>query len=74
MKRDNQDMRGDELKGNFNRYELQQIDQSNTKMYKIERILRKRTRFGKEQVLVKWLGRPSKFKSWIPKSSIKDIK
>ncbi|XP_071138385.1 uncharacterized protein [Mytilus edulis] len=63
-----------ELKGSFYRYEIQKIDQSKTKLYKIEKIVRKRKLDGKDQVLVKWLGWPIKFNSWIFKNSIKDIK
>lgn len=80
MKRDKQDiyrlkdMMGDELKGTFYRYEPQKINKSNSKMYKIEKIIKKRKLTGKEQVLVKWLGWSSKFNSWIMKKSIKDIK
>ncbi|CAG2232029.1 unnamed protein product [Mytilus edulis] len=80
FKRENQDIYklkdtlNDDVKGSFYRYEVQKIDQSQKKLYKIETILKTRKVVGKEQVLVKWLGWPSKFNSWILKKSIKDIK
>lgn len=80
FRRENQDIYklkdtlDDEVKGTFYRYELQKIDQSKKKMYKIEKILKNRRADGKEQALVKWLGWPTKFNSWIFKNSIKDIK
>lgn len=80
IKRDNQDiyklkdMLDNEIKGTFYRQELQNIDKSNTDMYKIEKIIKKRRYDRKEQVLVKWLGWPSKFNSWVFKNVVKDIK
>lgn len=80
FRRENQDIYklkdtlDDEVKGTFYRYELQKKDQSKKKMYKIEKILKNRRVDGKEQALVKWLGWPTKFNSWIFKNSIKDIK
>ncbi|CAC5421901.1 unnamed protein product [Mytilus coruscus] len=80
FKRDKQDMYRlkdmleDEVKGSFYRYELQNIYKNNTELFKIEKIMKKRRSAGKEQVLVKWLGWPSKFNSWVFKYSVKDIK
>ena len=62
------DDHGEELIGSFYSQELQRVGEK--EVYRIEEVLRERkTRRGKE-VLVKWLGYPTSFNSWIPKSNI----
>ena len=40
----------------------------------VDKIIKERKMKGKQpEVLVKWLGWPSKFNSWIPKNDVKDI-
>ena len=79
FKRGNQDLYkisdidGDNIKGTFYRYELQKIDQSETDTYKIEKIIKRKKINGIRHVLVKWLGWPAKFNSWIPERDVKDI-
>lgn len=41
--------------------------------YRIEKILGKRTRRGKREVLVKWLNHPPSFNSWIPETNIQSV-
>lgn len=80
FKRENQDIYnivdilGDDIRGTFYRYELQKIDKADTEMYKIEKIIKRRKVAGKDQVLVKWLGWPTKFNSWVSKDEVKAIK
>ncbi|CAC5422478.1 unnamed protein product [Mytilus coruscus] len=79
--RDNQDlyvledMSGEILAGSFYRYEIEKITIDDTNTYKIEKIIKKRRNKEnrKEEVLVKWLGWPSKFNSWVPQREVKDI-
>lgn len=37
-------------------------------VYKIERVIRRRVRNGRREMLVKWLLWPEKFNSWIPEA------
>ena len=53
---------GDMIKGSFYERELQMVEPP--EVYDVERILDSRTRGGKREFLVKWLGYPSSFNSW----------
>ena len=57
------DTKGEEIKGSFYEAELQKTKQE---IYRIEKVLRKRTRNGIKEVYVKWRGYSSDFNSWIP--------
>lgn len=60
------DYDGEEIKGSFYEPELQKTKQD---VYRIEKVIRKK---GK-QSLVKWLGYPIKFNSWIDTDSIQTL-
>jgi hypothetical protein len=62
----------EELKGTFYDKELQKIIKQDD-VYEVEKILKKRGRGNNVQYLVKWLGYPNKFNSWVPASQIKKI-
>lgn len=64
------DCGGEVLKGTFYDPELQQVIIDKNKVFKIEKILDRKKSGRKSQVLVKWLGWPEKFNSWV---SDKDI-
>lgn len=57
------DSKGDEIQGTFYEPELQKSKQT---IYRIERVLRKRTKNGKKEIYVKWRGYNNDFNSWIP--------
>jgi hypothetical protein len=57
------DYDGEVVKGKFYAEELQKVIKEDD-VYKIEKILKTRKRFGKTEHLVKWLGYPDKFNSW----------
>ena len=59
------DYSGEVLKGTFYPQELQKVIKTDD-VYRVEKIL-KRT---KNQALVKWLGYPDKFNSWV---NVKDL-
>ena len=63
------DYDGEELKGTFYDKELQKVIKSDD-VYEVEKILKKRGRGRNVQYLVKWLGYPNKFNSWVPASEI----
>ena len=58
--------------GYFYEGEMQKAFVNEDTVYKIENILKSRKRRGRKEVLVKWLGWPSKFNSWILESQVKD--
>ena len=64
-----EDQNKEEMKGSFYEQELQK-----TKLpeeFAIQEVLGERTRKRKKQVLVKWLGYPDSFNSWIDKRDLK---
>lgn len=68
-----QDLAKQPIKGNFYQSELQKVDKNENSMWHIEKIIRKRKLKGKMQGLVKWLGFPKKFNSWVYLDDIKDV-
>ena len=65
-----QDMKGDPIDGSFYEAELQKSTQD---MYRIEKIIKKRsTKDGNKEALVKWKG-DNKFNSWVPLSELKKL-
>jgi hypothetical protein len=62
---------GDEtLKGNFYSYELIKI---NTDVFRVEKVLKRRTNNGVPQLYVKWKGFKDLYNSWINSADIKQI-
>ena len=59
------DYDGKELKGTFYEKELQKVIKSDD-VYEVEKIIKKRGRGRNVQYLLKWLGYPNKFNSWVP--------
>jgi transposase InsO family protein len=66
------DLDNEELKGTFYEKELQKIIKEDD-VYEVEEILKKRGRGKNVHYLVKWLGYPNKFNSWVPASEINKI-
>ena len=63
------DLNGEEIKGSFYSQELQlALDDG---VYKVEKILRYRSRRGVREALVRWKGYGAKFDSWIDSKQIK---
>ncbi|MEW8547849.1 MAG: DDE-type integrase/transposase/recombinase [Candidatus Thiodiazotropha sp.] len=54
------------ITGTFYTAELQAVDKDDQSLYKIEKILKRRTVKGQKQILVHWLGYPKSYDSWIP--------
>jgi hypothetical protein len=50
------------IEGSWYRQELQKVEEPSK--WKIEKIVRRRTRNGVKEILVKWLGFPEKYNSW----------
>lgn len=61
-----EDLAGEPIEGTFYEKELQVVSFNPNDDFKIEKIIKKRG----DKVLVKWLGYPDKFNSWVSRSSI----
>ena len=60
------------IQGTFYTSELQKVIKDEKTIWRIDKILRKRKRSGKNEVLVRWLGWPKKFDSWVLEKDIKE--
>lgn len=60
---------GELLEGTFYGEELQKVVKTDD-VYKIEKVLKKRKKGRRVQYLVKWLGYPETFNSWIFKDDL----
>ena len=58
------------VKGTFYQKELQKVDSTDKDTFKVEKVLKYRGRGIKREALVKWLGWPKKFNSWIPAKNL----
>ena len=67
------DYAGEDIQGTFYEKELQRVVSGKSKTFKIEKILKTKKRRGVKYVLVKWLGWPDKFSSWVCEKDISDI-
>lgn len=55
----------------FYQPELQKVNKESDTTWKIEKIMKERKRNGVKEALVRWLGWPKKFDSWVTESDIK---
>ena len=67
------DWNNEQISGRFYENELQKVYVDENTTYKIDQIIRKRTRKGNREVLVRWVGYSSKFDSWVKESELIDI-
>jgi hypothetical protein len=64
------DWAGDEVIGTFYESELQDVNVDDDTEYHIDKVLKKRGRGGRREVLVRWLHWPEKYDSWIPERDV----
>lgn len=67
------DYDGEKIDGTFYTQELQKIIIGENKTYKVERILSSKKQGKKNFLLVKWVGWPDKFNTWLLKENLVDI-
>ena len=60
------------VEGTFYEQEIQAVNVDQSTEYHIEKILKRRTRNKRKEVLVRWLHWPKKYDSWILESDVKD--
>ena len=66
------DWDGERVDGTFYEPELQPMTIDPTTEYRVEKILKRRVRNKRKEVLVRWLHWPKKYDSWIPEADVKD--
>ena len=59
------DEQNESITGWFYPQELLKVYVPNDKTYKIEKVLKRRKRHGKDEIFVQWRGYPKKFNSWV---------
>lgn len=64
------DLAGEDIAGTFYEQELQLVDKPDT--FRVAETLRERRRRGVKEYLVRWLGYPSSFNSWVSERDITD--
>ena len=67
------DFNGNSIKGTFYKEELQRVYKDENSEYKTEKILKKRKRNGKTQYLVRWVGYPSEFDSYVNEEDVRNL-
>ena len=65
-----QDLAGDPIEGIFYDQELTKIRVENDKEFLVEKVLKKT----KKEALVKWLGYPESFNSWVPLNKLRRLR
>ena len=68
------DFTGEKIIGTFYESELSSVTASKNPLYRIEKIIMQRKRKGKVEYLVKWVGWPEKFNSYVTKKELSAIK
>ena len=66
------DWDGERVDGTFYEPELQPVTIDPTTEYRVEKILKRRVRNKRKEVLVRWLHWPKKYDSWIREADVKD--
>jgi hypothetical protein len=65
------DWNSEPIEGRFYEAELQKV--VDTGEYRIEKVLKTRTRKGQKEALVKWHGWPEQYNQWLPANSLQEV-
>jgi len=68
-----EDLRGQEIEGQFHTEELVPVRITKQTTYKIDKILNKRVRRGLLEYLVRWEGYSADFDSWVPAGNMQYV-
>lgn len=68
------DLMNEPVKGSFYTEELKKVDANEDTLYRINKVIRYRTKNNQREALVSWAGYPDKFNSYIPVSDIASYK
>ena len=66
------DWDNERVEGTFYEPQLQAVNVDLTTEYHIDKIVKRRVRNKRKEVLVSWLHWPKKYNSWIPEAAVKD--
>lgn len=64
------DLLGEDIEGTFYGKEVQKVSYNSKASFKIDKIIDTRGRGVRREVLVKWIGYPAKFNSWVLESEV----
>jgi hypothetical protein len=64
------DYSGEDILGTFYEKELQKVYINENTTFNIEKVMKTRTKNGKKESLIRWMGWPDKYNSWIPTKDI----
>ena len=67
------DRKREPITGSFYTEELQPVSDKVKDVFLVEEVLKTRTVKGEKQSLIKWLGYPDKFNSWIPSKDLESV-
>lgn len=70
-----EDLEGEDVEGPFYEPELQKVtpEEQKTATFRVEKVLKRRTRDGQREALVQYLGWPEKFNEWLPESQVQSL-
>lgn len=68
-----EDLNGERLEGTFYETELQPVTAADDRFYQVESVLDTKKERGKTYHLVKWMGWPASFNSWVAATDVKRI-
>jgi hypothetical protein len=63
----------DPVQGTFYQSELQKVNKDKDSLWRVDKIIKKRKRKGKEEWFVSFVGWPKKFNMWLPKENVQVV-
>ena len=67
------DYNKDPIEGTFYQSELQKVNKDRDDLWRVDKVLKKRTRKGKQELFVSFMGWPKKFNMWLPAENVQDL-
>ena len=63
----------DLIEGTFYQNELQKVNKDRDDLWRVDKVLKKRTRKGKQELFVSFMGWPKKFNMWLPAENVQNL-